>query len=734
MAVSQSDITLRIRVLNPQRQPLGGTVDIEFKPEVSGPPVTIKAADASKDIDVTGLQRSPAGVYQMIVTAGDTAKPASQFVTIPATGFNTVEVVFDKPAAARADTAPAATTTAAGTGTVTSAAVVITNNKYTIQGTLTFDNGLPATGITTRLSSVVYGGNDVKLQETKSDAQGKYSLSYVYRKGASPSIQIRVVDSTNKEVTISTAKFNAQTSETLNLVVPSSVQPLQPEYQRLASDMQKSIGGIANLAQAQETSTQQDLTLLNQSTNWDARLIALASKAAQQSKNSGLGQDVLYALYRTGLPTDPSQLAMVPVSAVKTALSRATQAGIVSLNDQQMTAATSAFQTFSTNTLLALKTLGASYSFKDLLNTTLANSPQQGAFASLYFSNPNASDFWTQAANLKIDSHTLDNLKLQGKFLYLTFNNAPLAQELQRVAGSPANISRLAEKDFDTIATWKNTLNTLAGTGGDQTLQTLIPAIYTGNTTADRLAAYSGDLSRKVRMGFPTQVTARMIERKDIKLSDKTAANVTQFLRAAAPLGYDLGRTPLNAFINASGKSLPALDADSTQSLKTIHRLYQVTPSSESLQAAVKAGFTSARDIASYKEEEFMAKFGTAFPPGEAHSSCLAAANLRRLRNRRRSSAGEELHRAAIPKHGQPFRQHGLLPVRRLPLSVKSRRLLRRCHGVSQQFSGESIRLHSARHSARQRPNGHRPPSRSRRSAPHLREHQHRDAVYRPRQ
>src|SRR5260370_24938942 len=122
---------------------------------------------------------------------------------------------------------------------------------------------------------------------------------------------------------------------------------------------------------------------------------------------------------------------MVPVSALKTALSRATQAGIVSLNDQQMTAATSAFQTFSTNTLLALKTLGASYSFKDLLNTTLANSPQQGAFASLYFSNPNASDFWTQAANLKIDSHTLDNPKLQGKFLYLPFKNAPPPQHLQ---------------------------------------------------------------------------------------------------------------------------------------------------------------------------------------------------------------------------------------------------------------------------------------------------------------
>jgi hypothetical protein len=618
MPNTESNISIRLKILNSQRQPLGGTVDIEFKPEVSGPPVTIKAADASKDIDVAGLQRSPAGVYQMIVTAGDPTKPATQFITIPATGFNTVEVIFDRPAPVRAGIARATTTAPAGTGAVIPPVITVPTNNYKIQGTLTFDNGLPAAGITTRLYSVVYGGNDVQKGETITDAQGNYSLAYTYPQGSSPSIQIRVLDSTKKEVTISTTKFNASASETLNLVVPSSVQPLQSEYQRLADDMQKSIGGIANLAPALENTTRQDLSLLNQSTSWDARLLSLASTAAQQSKTSGLGQDLLFALYRTGLPTDPSQLALVPVSAVKAALGKANQAGIVSFTDQQITAAASAFQTFSTNTLLALKTPGASYSFKDLLSTTLANSPQQAAFASLYFSNPNASDLWEQAANLKIDTQTLNSLKLQGKFLHLTFNNAPLAQELLRVVASPANISRLAEKDFDTVATWQTTLNTLAGNGGDQALQNLVPAVYTGNTTADRIAAYSGDLSRKVRMSFPTQVTARMIERKDIGLSDKTAANVTQFLRAAGPLGYDLGRTPLNAFIKASGKSLPALDADSTHSLKTIHRLYQVTPSSESLQAALKAGFTSARDIASYKEEDFISRFGATFPPGEA--------------------------------------------------------------------------------------------------------------------
>ncbi|MEI9971368.1 MAG: hypothetical protein WDO73_04530 [Ignavibacteriota bacterium] len=62
------DICLRVRVLNPQRKPLGGTVDIEFRPQEVGPVVQVERADAGTDIDVTGLQRTPIGLYQVTVT------------------------------------------------------------------------------------------------------------------------------------------------------------------------------------------------------------------------------------------------------------------------------------------------------------------------------------------------------------------------------------------------------------------------------------------------------------------------------------------------------------------------------------------------------------------------------------------------------------------------------------------------------------------------------------------
>ena len=109
-----------------------------------------------------------------------------------------------------------------------------------------------------------------------------------------------------------------------------------------------------------------------------------------------------------------------------------------------------------------------------------------------------------------------------------------------------------------------------------------------------------------------------MIERNELALSPATAAPVTAFLRAASQLGYSLGRTPLNAFVAKSAGTLPALDADSLESLKTLHRLYQITPSNESLQAALQAGFTSARQIASIDQDDFIAKYGGLFPAGEA--------------------------------------------------------------------------------------------------------------------
>src|SRR6266567_1530091 len=205
------DITLRIQVQNPQGKPLGGKVNIECKPKEAGESIHVKEADASKDIDVTGLQRDPRGAYTVTVSPTDGTKPASQALNVPARGFASLKFVFTKDAEPQTDPPNPA--------------------QYKVQGNLVFDHGLPAAGITVRLYGVGFAGKDVSLGEAKADGQGVYSIPYNLAAGVLPNVQVRVLDSNNKEVTISNTKFNVQPADTLNLVVPGKVQPLASEFQ-----------------------------------------------------------------------------------------------------------------------------------------------------------------------------------------------------------------------------------------------------------------------------------------------------------------------------------------------------------------------------------------------------------------------------------------------------------------------------------------------------------------------
>ena len=505
------------------------------------------------------------------------------------------------------------------------AAAAAAASQASMSGQITLDYGLPADAVTVRLYSIGYGGVATKLAEAKTDANGVYSLAYTAPATAS-NPEVRAVNAQGQETTISSIIYNAGARAILNLVAPASVQPLTAEFTRLSSDVQTAIGGtgVANLANAQENSTQQDLTLLNSSTGWDARLLALAATAAKQASVTGLGSDVLYGLYRTGLPTDPGLLALIPAATIATALNRVAQAGIVSLTAQQITAAQTAFTTFATKTNLAIKIPGAPSSLGDLLTPVVTNTTQQASFIQTFLDpTKDDADLWTSAASAGIPAAQVASLQLQGKLAFLTLNNASLVQKVQQMlapaaattgaATSAVDPGALADADFHIDATWISAVNSIAGTD-TQKLQSLIPANYAGGTPSNQLAAYAADMARKVRVSFPTRVIARMATTGTLGLDKTTSPKVGTFLKAADAAGYQLGSTPLNSFFKNLPASIAAPDAVTVASVKTLHRLYQITPSNESLQSAVKLGFNSARDIAAYTQGDFLGRFGASFP------------------------------------------------------------------------------------------------------------------------
>jgi hypothetical protein len=487
------------------------------------------------------------------------------------------------------------------------------------QGHVFFEHGLPANGITLHAYNRGFGGGsaDVKLGEVTTDAQGQYTLSY-NSGAAAANLELRAVDAQGKEVTLADAHYGAAQQEVVNLIAPTTLRPLASEYDRLAAEVGRQIGGIDKLKAAQESADRQDLTLLNTITGWDARPLALAAQATAIGTDTGIAPVVLYALFRAGLPTDKNELARLRPDAIKMALNAANSAGIVNLNDQQLAAAQAAIQQFSVAALQASRAPGAVSSFADLLASSGLNADKRAVFANLYFGSSSADDLWQKAKTI-LTPDEISAQQLYGKCCYLALNNATLAADMRQELGSAGGLSKLVDNDLHQPDGWKTRLTSLAN-NNEQTLAALIPPGYGGDKVADRLDSYAADLARRVRVSFPTQVVGRMLQKGDLQFpaEQASAAAVGTFLKNAAPLGFALERTPIDAFVKQNPgvfAGIDSADQDSTvAAVKHLLRAYQITPSDESLKAFLDLGFRSAQDVTRLPYDTFISRYGDKFP------------------------------------------------------------------------------------------------------------------------
>jgi len=478
-----------------------------------------------------------------------------------------------------------------------------------VQGRIVLDNGLPANGLKVRIYNRVFGGSATPLGEAVTDANGYYTLPYG---AAAKNLEVRTVDAQGKETPLSTTRFGARNKEIFNLVAPAGVKPALSEYQRLTTDLAPHVGGA--LGTARENNQQQDLSLLHQATGWDARLVALAATAAQQSAQANVPAEALYALYRSGLPTDPVQLARAGSADVEGALKAARDAGVISMNDEQIKSAQESVTRAAPALLLAAKAPGALSTFSQLL--AHLPSQQQTQFAQLYLQHPDGGQpLWDAAKAAGFTDPQISTLRLQGKLAYLTLNNASLLASLRDEIGTPENVSKLADARLYRDDAWRARLDRLSG-GDAAKLKTLIPPAYNGDADL-----YSADLARRVRISFPTHVVTNLIENDELKLgtdSEHAAAKgpVSGFLRKALPLGFRLGRQSVARFVKQNHDQLfgQGQDVEATVGgVKRLQRLFQMTPSDGTLQTMYRLGFQSSHDVARYSEEEFVAQYANEF-------------------------------------------------------------------------------------------------------------------------
>lgn len=500
-------------------------------------------------------------------------------------------------------------------------------SKASVEGRLVTQRGAPAAGTEVRLYHKGFGDERTKLAETKTNARGFYSAQF--KALDTTNLEIWAVACDGTEVRLSETKYRAGEHEVVNAVAPASCQDIDPEFTRLHADLSRELGGFGKLKNAREAADQRDLTLLHGSTGWDARLIGFASTATKLSEASGIDAEPLYGAFRVGLPTAAGQLGQVSQNAVKKALKKAVQSKIVTLSDQQIEAASKQFESFARGQRWAAKAPGAASTYADFIGKSGLSNAELTKFEDAYFAARTRNDgLWKRAKDNGVPEEKVEALRLQGKLGYLTLNSAGLAATLQDEIGSAEKLNTLVDKGLYDEGSWQEKLREAArkaATAGeeDQALEAMIPTAY-GGKPDERLDAYSADLARKVRLSFPTQVVGAMIEKGDLSLGPAHTAlkaPVQRFLKNAkqADPAFELGRAPLDVFVRDHKAQLfagvPDVQIEPTVgAVKTLQRIYQVTPSNESMKVLLDHGFGSAHDVAAFPYDTFIARYGPRFP------------------------------------------------------------------------------------------------------------------------
>jgi hypothetical protein len=476
-----------------------------------------------------------------------------------------------------------------------------------IEGRIAFDRGMPAESLTLRLYRLGFGGAATRLAETTTFDHGVYSLPYE-ADGRSASLEVRAVDASGREVALSKIIRNPGEREALNLVAPGETRPLAAEFKRLSGDLQRQLEDLRSLRTAREDAERQDLTLLHESTGWDARLIATAAMAVRLSARdeTGLPQEALYGLLRLGLPSDKLQLARVSGEAFTQALDKARSSGIIQFGDDDAQRLKDDFEAFSVKTRLALAAPGSKATYGQFLDKADLDATAQKKFAKVFLNHRgDSASLWQKAADEGL-GEVVPKLKKQGKLAFLTTNNLELTQKLQTDLGE-SGPEELVQKGLYRKEAW---LDLIEG----------VPSAYAGAENPKE--AYAADMARKVRISYSTEVAWDMIRTGELAIEGGNE-NLSAFLKNAVERGFKLGQTAIDPFITANPEvfeGIPDADQQTTREMvKALQRVYQITPGNDAMKTLLGAGLLSAQDVLAYPLDVFLERFvSPSFPKEQA--------------------------------------------------------------------------------------------------------------------
>lgn len=461
------------------------------------------------------------------------------------------------------------------------------DRPYTVSGTVVNTNGVTLGGYVVE-AFIVTLAKDIPAGKGISEINGTYAITYRNPLTDLPDIAVRVYRTDAPDAVFrSVVKYNATPDEKIDVYVNAAEEKEAPEFNKIINDLQPHLGGL-KLGNLKEDKQAGQITYLANKTGWDGRITAMLAGAHQLGSALKIDPSHIYAFLRAGIPADADSIKSVSVESAKAVIANAVQKNIITDNGQtDQTLNTLA--SLSVDHILNSKPFASVSSLSDLLGLRL-NTEQRNIFAQTQKqAGDDPGKLWPQLAQRGFSAATISQLKLDGKLAFLTGRNAPLVKRISEKFNLKEEVDLVRNGLYKSSA-WKD----LIGTD--------IP----GGITADE---YAGHLAGLVKSSYPTAVTAEMIRQDEVKIEGGgSKEELTNFLYSNEAKN-NIGMKPVKTW-----DGFGQLSSEAKGSAKMIERIYQLTPSDESMAALSKTGLHAAYQITRFSQNEFVEKFGAGFP------------------------------------------------------------------------------------------------------------------------
>lgn len=485
---------------------------------------------------------------------------------------------------------------------------------YKVHGQVKQADGSPLVGVLVRAFDKDLR-HEQQLGEVHTDRQGYYTIAYSqtqFRRAEKQQadLVVRIYNAEGSMLAESEIIFNAQAEEIVNLVI-SRMESEISEYERLIAEISPLLEGVKI-----DQLTPEDIIFLSGETGLESSLIANLVSAGKLADSTSLPESFHYGLIRESLPVDLNALFQQGRQAQQRALDAAVKnKRIPELSSDKQDELLDRLYDLFVESMLDDSEGTTKSTIGRILGSTLLplSREQKKAFLKLHLEAEPKKDLWEvlkQRPEFR-QAGLVDELKVTVQIGNLTQNHVPLIRSVQKMR-QDGRLKTFRELARLTVEEWGHMIKK---SGEEQ--EPVVPPNIAGDTDAEKIDSYARQISERLENLFPTLSIAYRVKQGD--LPDKETLSVflnrsvinREDLNSDIP-EFDFANTHIDRYLDDySGTVLTGNIDRKTLSLKlkTMQRLFRVTPYYGELRALLLDGLHSAQGIVRMGAQQFVKRF-----------------------------------------------------------------------------------------------------------------------------